>query len=61
MSEVERGEVIFTDTNSSQAKDISNEIREAILSGRREREAERASGRQRIPAFPIQTLGATWR
>lgn len=61
VSEVERGEVSFTESNSLQAKDISNEVREAILTGRREREAEQESGRQRIPAFPIHTLGAAWR
>ncbi len=61
VSEVERGEVFFTESNRQQSKDISDGVRHAILSGRRERDADREAGNRSIPAFPIHILGAGWR
>lgn len=61
ISQVERGEVLFPESDGSRPRDAGNEVREAVLSGRREREAEDALGRKSTPGFPIHALGPAWR
>ncbi len=61
LSEVERCEVFFTEGNKPQSKDISSQVREAIVSGRQEKKENQDAGNDYTPAFPIHTLGAAWR
>lgn len=56
LREVENGKVILTEDQSPQAEDISDEVREAIASGRSEYDARPDA----VPAFPIDTLGPAW-
>jgi len=61
LREVENGEVSFTQSEGERAEDISDKVREAIVAGRQEHETEQSVGKESVPAFPINTLGAAWR
>jgi hypothetical protein len=57
LSRVENGEICFTHNTNPEAEDITDQVKEAIVSGRRDRETESRDNRHITPAFPIQNLG----
>lgn len=57
LSRVEKGEICFTQNTNPEPEDITDQVKEAIVSGRRDRETESRDNRHITPAFPIQNLG----
>lgn|SRR5215216_1190855 len=61
LSKAENGEISFTQSSTPEAEDITDQVKAAIISGRRDRAMESRDNRHITPAFPIQNLGAEFK